>query len=142
MNKKIIWKLNIIDLLIITLLLISLTALVYRLTWGSGGDEQIFEITYICDEASIELLRDIRSGDECSDWDLGTELGRITGASSEALPDAPDKGRAYIKTSVEGVKSSHGTTIGDSVYLKGKNLNLIVGDSVFEVYISNIIAVE
>lgn len=140
MDRKIIWKFNIIDLIIIAVLALSLTALLYRLTWG--GEEQVFEITYVCDEASLELLRDIRSGSLCADGDLGTELGKVSGCQAEPLTEESDKGRATIKAIVEGEKSEHGTTINDIVYLKGKDLNLIIDDAVFKVYISNIIAVE
>ena len=141
MDRKIIWKFNIIDLIIIAVLVLSMTALLYRLTWG-GSDEQAFEITYICDEASLDLLRDVRSGALCADGDLGTELGKVSGCQTEPLTDNSDKGRATIRSIVEGEKSKHGTTIDDIVYLKGKDLNLIIDDTVFKVYISNIIAVE
>ena len=141
MDRKIIWKFNIIDLIIIAILALSLTALLYRLAWG-GGENQEFEITYVCDEASLDLLRDIRSGSLCADGDLGTDLGSVSGCLFEPLPDSSDKGKATIKAVVEGEKSEHGTTIDDVSYLKGKDLNLIIDDAVFKVYIANIIAVE
>lgn len=138
MNKKLIWKFNIIDLLIIGIVLLSLFALFYRMISGSDADERDYTLTYICEDAPLTLLYDIKSGEECADADLGTDLGIITAVNAEANPEDDDRGRAAIAAEVTGFETDHGVTIGDSVYLKGKTVNLIVGDSVFEVYIKDI----
>ena len=144
MNKKIIWKFNIIDLLIIAVLLVSLTALVYRVTWGRSEGEQTFALTFECDEAPLALLRDVRSGEECSDGDAGTDLGEVEGIFFEPLEEGSDKGRATINTVAEGSKpeNNHGVTIEDTIYLRGKPIDLVIGDTVFKVYISGIKAVK
>lgn len=137
MEKKLIWKFNIIDLLIIAIVALSLIALIYKLTWGSGEEKGSFEFTYVCSEAPAELLYSVKRGDICIDGDSGSSLGKISDVRAEILPDSPDKGKAVFKASAKGAKTEHGITINDNIYLKGKTLNLIIGDSVFEVYISD-----
>lgn len=138
MNRKLIWKFNIIDLLIIAILLLSLLALVYRAVSGSGEEKRDYTLTYICEEAPLNLLREIELGSLSIDGELGTELGEITAINITPYPESDTKGSAAIATVVKGAKGEHGINIGDGVYLKGKTLNLIINDSLFEVYIKNI----
>lgn len=137
MNRKIIWKFNIIDLLIMAIVLLSIFALFYRMVAGGGEDERIYTITYMCEEAPLELLYNIRGNDSCAGGDARTELGTVTGISITEIADSP-YGSAEIRSEVEAFKSDHGIIIDDNVYLKGMPLSLIVGDSIFNVYIKNI----
>lgn len=138
MNKKLLWKFNIIDLLIMAIILLGLIALVYRMVAGAGEDERTYTITYICEDAPLGLLYSIADGDLCVDGELGTSLGSVRHINAEINPHNDRRGRATITTTVDGFKAEHGVNIADTIYLKGKILNLIVGDSVFEVYIANI----
>ncbi len=138
MNKKLLWKFNIIDLLIMAIILLGLIALVYRMVAGAGEDERTYTITYICEDAPLGLLYSIDDGDLCVDSELGTNLGSVRHVNTEVNPDMESRGRATITTTVDGFKAEHGISIEDTIYLKGKILNLIVADSIFEVYIANI----
>lgn len=137
MNRKLIWKFNIIDLTIIAIVLLSLFALVYRMVSGSGEEKRSYTLTYICEDAPTALLYEIQRGEACADGDTSTELGTVTDVSVYGNPE-DSRGNAAIRAEVEGYKTDHGVTVSDTVYLKGMHLNLIIGDSVFEAYIGNI----
>lgn len=137
MNRKLIWKFNIIDLIIIAIVLLSLFALVYRMVSGNGEEKRSYTLTYICEDAPTNLLYEIQNGEACADGDTSTKLGAVTEVSfSDNSED--NRSSAAIRAEVEGYKTDHGITVGETVYLKGMPINLIVGDSVFEVYIGDI----
>ena len=46
--------------------------------------------------------------------------------------------RAVFTTEVEAYKYDHGIYIEDSIYVLGKQVNLVIGDAIFESYISSI----
>lgn len=139
MQKKIIWKLNIVDLLLIVILGLSVLGLVYKFTFGQTEENlQAFTFTYVCEESPLEVLRSAEEGEGCADGDYGTSLGSLQSAQIEALADRPDAGRAVFVTQVDGEKAEHGVTVGDVLYLKGKRFNLMIGDAMFNVYISDI----
>lgn len=138
MDKKIIWKFNLIDLIIIALVILSLIALVYKIVQGSNNDIKIFEVVCVCDEAPNDLLYGISSDSECIDGASGTELGKVVSSEVQSIDETSDKSKGIITLSVEGIKNDHGISVRDTVYLKGSNFSLIVGDSVFDVYINDI----
>lgn len=138
MDKKIIWKFNLIDLIIIALVILSIIALVYKLFLGSNNNIQNFEIICVCDEAPTELLYGISTGSECIDGTSGVELGKVVRSDIEPLGENSDKSKGIISLIVEGTKNKHGISIGDTIYLKGSNFSLIIDDSVFDVYIYDI----
>lgn len=138
MNRKLIWKFNIIDLLIIGILLLGVAALIYRAVIGGSEGRDDFEITYVCSAAPTELLYEVHDGMLCVDGDSGAELGSVSEVNVEEQTSGSGEGRGTIKTLVSGSKTEHGITVDDTAYLRGKTLNLIVDDLVFEVYISNI----
>ena len=138
MNRKLLWKFNIIDLLIMAIILLGLFALLYRMVSGAVEQERNYTITYICEDAPLGLLYSIDVGDLCADGELGTALGTVRHINAEADPDGGTRGRATIITTVEGFKAEHGVSIGDTIYLKGKTIELIIADSIFDVYIANI----
>ncbi|MEG2380261.1 MAG: hypothetical protein RSB38_01035 [Oscillospiraceae bacterium] len=134
MNRKIIWKFNIIDLILLAILTLSVLGLVYKATLGNDKSEtQTFTINYTCKAYDADLLSSLNSGDSCLDGDTGTELGKLSNVEMDSINQT-----AMFSTIVEGSKSEHGITIKKTPYLKGKRLNLIVGDCVFEVYIKEI----
>ena len=49
-----------------------------------------------------------------------------------------DGGATKFTSRVAGEKTEHGIKVGDVLYLKGKEFNLIIGDAIFAVYVSNI----
>lgn len=75
LSKKIIWKLNIIDLLLIAIIIISICALIYKATWGGDDEYRTYEITYVCENVPIEILDAMPEGAVCSDYDTGSDLG-------------------------------------------------------------------
>lgn len=139
MERKIFWKFNIVDLALIAIIIIGLAALVYGLVRDSGGqDEGTFLITYTCRTAPNEALDGIESGAECMDGDYGNSLGKLTDIKQYEIKDDDQNRKVVFVAAVKGIKSEHGVTIGDVLYLKGKELNLVAADSVFSVYLSDI----
>lgn len=61
-------------------------------------------------------------------------------STAEKSPVPKTAMRIYARTN--GYEAERGVAIGENVYLKGKKLNLIVGDTVYEVYISDIKLIE
>ena len=157
MERKIIWKLNIVDLLILAIVAVSIIALIYKTTWGNrNSDTQRFTFTYVCQSSPMEVLQGVYSGDPCVDGDYGESLGVLIQADIFPVASVPgdsdenaahpgpvgqaeaNTGRATFTVLAEGKKGEHGVTVGDVLYLKGKSFNLIVGDSIFSVYIADI----
>ena len=124
--KSAVKKFNIIDILLIALIFLSLISLLYKLTWGSSEKYQSYEFVYICDSAPS------------ADGDTGENLGEVISADIYGIDGTPDRSRIQIRVKTNGYESDHGVAVGNTVYLKGKKLNLIVGDTVFETYISEI----
>lgn len=170
LSKKIIWKLNVIDLLIILIIIFSISALIYKATWGTGDAEyRDYKISFVCENVPISLVEDMETGLKCADGDSGTELGDLieldyvpvitqpalsqtttdteknnndSDTDKSSLPPLPTleptRAKATFTTQVEGISAEHGIKINKSVYLKGKTVNLIIGDSIFTVYVNNI----
>ncbi len=139
MQRRIIWKFNIIDIILIVVLCISLLCLIYKFTFGrENDDKQSFLFTYICEESPTVVLKSINAGETCGDGDYGTSLGDLKSVVIKTDEKASETGSAEFVSEVSGEKAEHGVTIGDVLYLKGKRFNLMVGDSMFNVYISEI----
>ncbi len=136
--NKIIRKFNIIDILIISVLVLGILALFYKLVIGNADKSELFEFTYICDEAPVELFHTIEEGQNCVDADLGTKLGSLLSVQAENPEEGNAMGSGVFVTRTNGEKTDHGIEVDNSVYLKGKKINLIIGDSIFEVYLSDI----
>lgn len=137
-EKKLLWKFNLLDLTLIALVVFSMAAFLYKVAVGNGDGDRVCEFTYICEEAPTELLKKVGEGGICVDAETGAELGRVKGINTEVFAATPSKARASIYAETEGTVLDHGVEVGDTVYLKGQNLQLIVGDSVFEVYVADI----
>lgn len=131
-------KFNIIDFLLIALILLSLISLLYKLTWGNSEKYQSYEFVYTCDNAPSELVNSISAKAKCADGDTGENLGEVISADIYGIDGAPERSGAQIRVRTNGYQSDHGVAVGNTVYLKGKKLNLIVGDTVFEAYIADI----
>ena len=137
MEKKFFGKFNIIDMIIFGVILLSLFALVFRMVSGSDEDKGVYAVTFICEEAPEVLLWEIEKGELCTDGDSGTELGEVSDIFIVPA-DENSKPIAYITSQTEAYKADHGIAVDDTVYLKGSRINLIIGDSIFEVYIKDI----
>lgn len=163
LSKKIVWKLNIIDLLLLAIIFLSICALVYKATWGGDDDYRTYEVSYVCENIPIEILNGLQSEMECSDYDSGSDLGilkrvdytpiveqavsvdneRDDNDDDESSPTPkPTKEPAYARgvliTEVEGAKAEHGVKTEGIVLLKALKLDLIVGDTVLNVYVNEI----
>lgn len=154
LSKKIIWKLNIIDLLLLAVILLSICALIYKATWGGSDDEhRIYEVSYVCENVPIEILNGLTEGMECSDYASGSDLGVFKRVEYEPISDKainrevsaspvpteqPTHARAVITTEADGVKAEHGVKIDGTVLLKALKLDLIVGDTVLNVYVNEV----
>ena len=121
---------------------------------GSGGHHAVAD-HYLLDDgayAQDQAFGSVENGSEIGntehtkvgDGDAGTDLGEVEGIFFEPLEEGSDKGRATINTVAEGSKpeNNHGVTIEDTIYLRGKPIDLVIGDTVFKVYISGIKAVK
>ena len=70
LGDKIIWRLNIVDLILIGLVLLSVLALIYKFVWTARNNpETEFVFTYICEKAPTDVLAGINAGDKCADGD-------------------------------------------------------------------------
>ncbi len=197
LQKKIIWKLNIIDLLLIVIILLSILALIYKSVSGSGDESEYREYTlsYVCESAPIRLFDTINQGELCIDGATGDEVGELTDfevtpifeyvplpETPEPAPDRedeeeisensdddnaddentedsengddeelrvkkntpapkptpePTRAKAVFTTTVEAAKAEHGIRINKNVYLIGQSMQLVIGNTVFDVYISD-----
>ncbi len=137
MDKKIFWKFNIIDLIIIAAVVLALIALIYKMSGAPDGDKKAYEFTYICENAPQELFMGIEEGEACADGATGAKLGTVLYRQAE-LSENGEKAKGIICFKAEGIKITHGINIEENVYLNGSRLNLVVGDSIFDGYISDI----
>lgn len=99
MEKKIFWKFNIIDILLLAIIIISLIALIYKITWGkSSGETRAYTFTYVCDSAPRTLAEQLQTGAACADGENGTELGQLISAEMEeiAIPTATAEATADL----------------------------------------------
>lgn len=165
LQKKIIWKLNIIDLLLIIIILLSVAALIYKSVSSSNdNDYRVYNISYVCESAPIGLFDTIHTGELCIDGGTGEEVGELSDFETtpiiEYLPYAtaqsdddrdeterdnrrrptptpePTRARAVFTTEVEAAQAEHGIRINRNVYLIGQSMQLVIGNTVFDVYIS------
>lgn len=82
LSKKIIWKFNIIDLLLIFIIVLSIAALIYKSAWGKKNSEyRTYTVTYVCDNTPIELIDKVHEGDICVDSSNGNEIGELVDLS-------------------------------------------------------------
>ncbi len=139
MNRKLIWKFNIIDLLLLAIFLVCLLALVYKLAWGKNTeDTETFLFTCVCPSAPAEILEGLETGLPCMDGDYGNTLGTLTHLQQHPAEDDPSRQLVTFSFRVEGKKADHGVLAEDTLYLKGKNFSLVIEDSIFSVYLSKI----
>lgn len=139
MERKIFWKFNLIDLLLMGMLAISLFALIYKFTWGKDRDKtEDYLFTYVCTAAPQEIFSEIVPGVSCSDGDYGSSLGTLRQVQTSAIEGDTQNLRAVFTCETKGKKAEQGITVGNVVYLKGKRLNFVAGNAVFSVYLSNI----
>ena len=170
LSKKIIWKLNIIDILLLAIIILSVAALIYKSAWGRGNNKyETYTITYVCESSPIDLLNKVEYGDICIDGSYGNEIGvldninltpitenysvaAISNGSAEnnenddedqpspttfPTPE-PVRAKAEFVTTVECMKTDHGIKIDKNIYLMGQSAQIIIGDVIFDVYISDI----
>lgn len=142
MERKIFWKLNLIDLILIAVVALSLFALIYKLTWGNNEEQNAYLFTFVCDSAPVEVYHGIETGTPCSDGDAGTALGNLTQLTLLDIPDDTNRKQGIFMLGLNGIQGEHGVTVEDVLYLKGKRLSLIAGDSVFSVYLSDMQRLE
>lgn len=143
MERKIIWKFNIIDLILIAVVGLSLLALVFKLTWGKPSDNtEAYLFTYVCDSAPTEVYQGLASGSLCKDAKTGTSLGKLTNLILTEIPNNDKQKQGVFISALEGAKGEHGVLVDDVTYLKGQELELVVDDSVFSVYLSQIQIIE
>lgn len=180
LSKKIVWKLNIIDLLLLAVIALSICALIYKATWGDDSERRDYEISYVCESVPIEILDGLTEGMECSDYAGGADLGVFKRVDYTVLEDIENTtptpkptskrnsddyddydeededeessesdvdafkmretqyARAVIVTSAEGEKVEHGVNVDGTVILKALKLDLIIGDTVLNVYVSDV----
>lgn len=143
MERKLLWKFNIIDLILIGVILLSLITLLYKLTWGQSADEsEAYLFTYVCESAPAEVYQGISSGALCSDGEMGHSLGKLTNLILADIPDDDTHKQGIFITTLNGKAGEHGVVVEDVTYLKGKELQLVVDNSVFSVYVSDIQSVK
>lgn len=142
MERKLLWKFNIIDLILIGIVLLSLFALVYKFSHGSNDEQQAYLFTFVCEEAPLEIYHGIETGFTCSNGDTGESLGNLTHLMLSDIPDDDRHKQGVFTVALNGIPNEHGVTVEDSLYLKGMQISLMAGDSLFSVYLSEMQPVE
>lgn len=184
LQRKIIWKLNIIDLLLLLIIVLSIAALIYKSVSGNTEDDyREFTVTYVCENAPIGLFDSVSENAACIDGGTGEEIGVLTGFEKTPLVEAaqyiaavpnerqdenvdepdedengdeenesrnrnratpgpsptpkPTRAKAVFRVSVDAAQTEHGIRIDRNVYLIGQSMQLVIGNTVFDVYISD-----
>ncbi len=200
LQKKIIWKLNIIDLLLLLIIVLSIAALIYKSVSGNTEDDyREFTVTYVCENAPIGLFDSISENAACIDGGTGEEIGVLDGFEKTPLVEAaqyiaavpddntdenidvenpdenaddeentdentdeenedknndgsgnrrratpapsptprPTRAKAEFRVKVDAAQTEHGIRIDRNVYLIGQSMQLVIGNTVFDVYISS-----
>lgn len=143
MDRKILWKFNIVDVILIAIILISIFVLIFRASTTKESDKTIsYLFTYTCQSAPREAYDGLSSGMSCSDGDYGNSLGQLTALNVIDIENDSNNKSASFSTVLKAKPEEHGVSTEEVLYLKGKELKLIIGDSVFDVYLSGIQALE
>ena len=174
-SKKIIWKLNIVDIFLIILIILSVSLLVFKSTAGRKNTHyKNYHITFTASDVPVSVVNDIKPGSDCYDLDGYISLGNISivnilnpysnptnefnnpdennkknqnedayknqGISGKQSADSDeyDFTKVILETDVSAVKAEHGIVIDKTYYLKGKFVNVVVGDCVLSGYITDI----
>ena len=143
MDRKIFWKFNIVDIILIAIILISIFVLLFRASTTKESNKNIsYLFTYTCQNAPKEAYDGLSTGMSCSDGDYGNSLGQLTAFNVMDIENDLNSKSASFTTVLKAKPEEHGVSTEEVLYLKGKELKLIIGDSVFDVYLSGIQALE
>ena len=143
MDRKIFWKFNIVDIILIAIILISIFFIIFRASNMRENDKNIsYLFTYTCQSAPKEAYDGLSTGMSCSDGEYGNSLGQLTAINVLDIENDSNKKGASFTTVLKAKPEEHGVSSEEVLYLKGKELKLIIGDSVFDVYLSGIQALE
>ena len=127
MEKKLIWKFNIIDLLIIGIIILGIIALVFRTVSGKDNGRIEFMFLCVCEQESRSLLSVIQPGQNCADNSTGADIGTV----SEVCPDS-------VVIRVRGRASEYGISVRNTRYFKGQSVEIITGNILLNTRIAQI----
>ena len=134
MLKKMLSRLNIIDILIIVSALVITGSLSYRLMSEKlSAKTGKYSVTALCISVPDSVSLTISSKPECFFYETQKPFGKIISAAS---PTNTDDIRICIDASAK--PAEHGIMVSGSQILAGKHINLVANDAVFTVLIENI----
>lgn len=137
MLKKLFSRLNVIDIIIISVLLAILISIIFRLsTNGSVNAKNEYELQFLCSDCPVSVFAGINENDECIDYDTQKLLGTVTAKNTSENFDS--NGTLVLKISVTGKQLSHGINVGGTQLLTGKYINIIISDCVVTARIESI----
>lgn len=137
MLKKLLSRLNVIDIILILVLLAILISIIFKLcTNDSVRIKNEYEVQFLCSDCPLSVFADIDNTDECIDYDTQKLLGTVT--EKNTSEDFNNGGTLMLKISVTGKPLSHGINVGGTQLLIGKYVNIIISDSVVTAVIESI----
>ncbi len=133
MLKKLLSKLNIIDIIIIIAAVTVISSLIYRIVFqNSSIQSSSYTIRAVCNSCPDSVSNIIKTKPECYNYETNKTFGKITSVSHTEKPK-----NLLIDIHVDAVNAEHGISVNGTNVLIGKHINLIAGNAVFTVLIED-----
>jgi hypothetical protein len=148
-RRKILKKINIIDILIALVIIVAVAGAAYKFTAPSTSNFFVEKTGKIVIEFYHEEVPDfaakaVRKGDVCIEPVQGANFGKVAGieidksvswieteAGEFVAASKPGYSSVKIMMEADGVIGSNGISIGKSEYYVGQTISLNVGNSLF-----------
>lgn len=132
MLKKLLSKLNIIDIIIIIASLIVISSLAYRIvSQNSDIQKTSYIIHAVCNSCPDSVSKIIKTKPECFNYETNKSFGKIVSVSQT------DSNRLLLDIQSPAIAAKHGISVNGTHVLIGKHINLIAGNAVFTVLIED-----
>ncbi len=133
-DKKLFGRFNIIDIILFSIIILAIIGAMIRILWNSATGERDAEITATCVSENFhgEALKYFEYEAELINEADESIIGRVESFN------VSENGRLSVTVFSDGSKLEHGVSLDGTTYYVGSEVNIIIGDAVFEAYVSNI----
>ncbi len=132
MLKKFFSKLNIIDYIIITGIIIIIASLAYRIISQHTNDTTAeYTVTVICNSCPEAVYNVLKTKPECFSFETQKPLGKISSVTKY------DSGKLSIDIRTNASNTGHGILVNGTQILLGMHINLIAENSIFTVLVED-----